>query len=123
MHILAIFHLKFSVWCVCGVSIIKGLTLKNEDVNICYVGDGHCSFLRIFVCNKKYISFVRRFSQIWLETKYEVQIFNHLKKKPKTKNPILEWWFLLSFFFIYGLWKPSIFIYEEKVVYLICLSH
>jgi len=24
MHILAIFHLKFGVWCVCGISIIKG---------------------------------------------------------------------------------------------------
>jgi hypothetical protein len=36
-----------------GVSIIKGFTLKSEGANINYVGDGHCSFLRIFVCNKK----------------------------------------------------------------------
>jgi len=35
-----------------GVSIIKGFTLKSEGANINYVG-GHCSFLRIFVCNKK----------------------------------------------------------------------
>ncbi len=53
MHILAIFHLNFSVWCVCGVSIIKGFTLRSEGANIYYVGDGHCSFLGIFVCNKK----------------------------------------------------------------------
>ncbi len=86
MHILVIFHLKLGVWCVCGVSIIKGFTQKSEDVNIYYVGDGHCSFLGIFVCNKKKLSSVRRFSQIWLETKYEVQIFNHLKKKLQTKN-------------------------------------
>jgi len=52
MHILAIFHLKFGVWCVCGVSTIKGSTLKSEGANMYYVGDGHCSFLRIFVCNK-----------------------------------------------------------------------
>jgi hypothetical protein len=78
MHILVIFHLKFGVRCVCGVSIIKRFTLKSEGVNIYYVGDVHCSFLGIFVCNKKKLSFVKRFSQIWLETKYEVQIFNHL---------------------------------------------
>ncbi len=52
MHILVIFHLKFGVWCVCGVSIIKGFTLKSEGANIYYVGDGHCSFLGILVCNK-----------------------------------------------------------------------
>jgi len=52
MHILAIFHLKFGVWCVCGVFIIKGFTFKSEGANMYYVGDGHCSFLRIFVYNK-----------------------------------------------------------------------
>jgi hypothetical protein len=57
----------------------KGFTLKCEGVNRYYVGDGHCSFLGIFVCNKKNLSSLRRFSQIWLETKYETQIFNHLK--------------------------------------------
>ncbi len=40
MHILAIFHLNFGVWCVCGVSIVKGFTLKSEGANIYYVGDG-----------------------------------------------------------------------------------
>jgi hypothetical protein len=50
MHILAIFHLKFGVGCVCEVSIIKGFTLKSEGANIYYIGDGHCSFLGIFVC-------------------------------------------------------------------------
>ncbi len=30
----------------------KGFTLKSEGANIYYVGDGHCSFLGIFVCNK-----------------------------------------------------------------------
>jgi hypothetical protein len=52
MHILTIFHLKFDVYCVCGVFIIKGFTLKSEGADMYYVGDGHCSFLRIFVCNK-----------------------------------------------------------------------
>jgi hypothetical protein len=52
MHILAIFHLKFGVWCLYGVSIVKGFAQKNEGANIYYVGDGHCSFLGIFVCNK-----------------------------------------------------------------------
>jgi len=33
----------------------KGFTLKSEGANIYYVGDGHCSFLRIFVYNKKTI--------------------------------------------------------------------
>jgi hypothetical protein len=55
MHILAILHLKFGEWYVCGVSIIKGFTLKNEGANIYHVGDGHCSFLGIFVGNKKTI--------------------------------------------------------------------
>jgi hypothetical protein len=26
--------------------MIKGFTLKSEGVNMYYVGDGHCSFLR-----------------------------------------------------------------------------
>jgi hypothetical protein len=52
MHILAIFHLKFGGWYVCGGFIIKGFTLKGEGANIYCVGDGHCSFLAIFVCNK-----------------------------------------------------------------------
>ncbi len=30
----------------------KGFTLKNEGANKYYVGDGHCSFLKKFVCNK-----------------------------------------------------------------------
>ncbi len=30
----------------------KGFTLKSKGANIYYVGDGHCSFLGIFVCNK-----------------------------------------------------------------------
>jgi hypothetical protein len=34
----------FGVWCVCGVSIIKGFALKSEGANIYYVGDGHYSF-------------------------------------------------------------------------------
>jgi hypothetical protein len=44
MHILAIFHLKFGVGCVCEDSIIKGFALKSEGANIYYVGDGHYSF-------------------------------------------------------------------------------
>jgi hypothetical protein len=33
--------------------LIKGFTLKSDGANIHYVGDGHCSFLGIFVCGKK----------------------------------------------------------------------
>ncbi len=54
MHILAIFHLKFGGWCVHGVSIIKGFTLKSEGANIYYVGGGHCSFLGILFCKKNH---------------------------------------------------------------------
>jgi hypothetical protein len=51
-HILAIFHLKFGVWCIYEVFIIEGFTLKSEGANIYYVGDGHCSFLGVFAFNK-----------------------------------------------------------------------
>jgi len=52
MHILAIFHLKFGVWCVCGVFIIKGFTLKSEGANMYYVANGHCSVFKKKNCNK-----------------------------------------------------------------------
>jgi hypothetical protein len=47
-------YISFKIWWVmrCGISIIKGSTLKSKGANIYYVSDGHCSFLGIFVCNK-----------------------------------------------------------------------
>jgi hypothetical protein len=43
-----------------------------------YVGDGHCSFLRIFVCNKNNYHPEEDLAKFnWLKTKYELQIFNH----------------------------------------------
>jgi hypothetical protein len=127
MHILAIFHLKFGVWCICGVFIIKGFTLKNEGANIYiyiyYVGDSHYSFLEIFVCNKNKLSSLRRFSQIWLETKYEVQIFNHLLLflTTNSKSNIRMVIFIKFFLHSWSFKTSNIYLWKE-VVYLICLS-
>jgi hypothetical protein len=47
-------YISFKIWCMMHMWSLytKGFTLKNDDANIYYVGDGHCSFLGIFVCNK-----------------------------------------------------------------------
>jgi len=47
-------YISFKIWCMMRMWSFynKGFTLKSEGANIYYVGDGHCSFLGIFVCNK-----------------------------------------------------------------------